>query len=70
MPLGWSHAGPIARALTLAYPDADRLAVGHDALEKMVRALPGFDIAPAPTSQQLDSILWRWAQYAHGEEAA
>jgi FeS assembly protein IscX len=65
MRLSWSNLSGIAAALLETYPDADRLALNHDCLLQLIRALPGFaDVTVTPPPKCLDHILWTWMRLA------
>lgn len=65
MRLTWSNSAEIAAALLDAYPDADRLAISHSDLLKMIRMLPDFLDSPEPPRlDNLDHILWTWMRLA------
>lgn len=65
MPLCWSQATDIARALIAQHPDAVRVSLTRETLQDMVRDLPGFTDAPTPPKPAyLDHILWTWMRLA------
>ena len=68
MHLSWDQQDGIAKALLKAYPDQDRLALGHEDLRRLIVALPGFQDHPHPPGEAwLSKILWTWMRFAHEE---
>lgn len=66
MHLSWDQQDGIAKALLMAYPDEDRLALGHEDLRRLIVALPGFQDDPHPPGEAwLQKILWTWMRLAH-----
>lgn len=65
MQLSWSDQDRIAEALWATYPEQDRLALGSDALRRLIISLPAFkdDVQP-PGAAWLDKILWTWMRLA------
>jgi len=66
MHLSWDKQDGIAKALLRAYPEQDRLALGHEDLRRLIVTLPGFQDAPYPPGEAwLSKILWTWMRLAH-----
>lgn len=66
MHLSWNQQDGIAKALLRAYPEQDRLALGHEDLRRLIVALPGFQDNPYPPGEAwLSKILWTWMRLAH-----
>lgn len=66
MHLSWQQQDGIAKALLQAYPEQDRLALGHEDLRQLIVALPGFQDDPYPPGEAwLSKILWTWMRLAH-----
>lgn len=66
MHLSWDQQDGIAKALLKAYPEEDRLALGHEDLRRLIVALPEFRDTPQPPGEAwLSKILWTWMRLAH-----
>lgn len=66
MHLSWDQQDGIAKALLRAYPEQDRLALGHEDLRRLIVALPDFQDNPHPPGEAwLSKILWTWMRLAH-----
>ena len=65
MTLSWSRPADIAAALLKAYPEADRLALGHAQILEMILNLPEFRDTPSPPKNTyLDHVKWTWMRLA------
>ena len=56
----WHQTADIAAALSVAYPDCDRLRLSKDDIINYVRQLHNFADPAVPDQRQLDHILWTW----------